>query len=198
MAEPRFESRQRGSRLHADGHHAINTPMAQLLRPHSNRHTHSQTHSHTGGPRATHSPGDTHAQRAMPAGSPHPAPAQPLRQGEGQAGERQASLTWITLPYFTTSPCTFLFSVSFCFCSICAACCTDTHRSEGWAQKLLLEGDIPQPHTCTQTHTHTVTLDSRTPWTPAPALGAAPRVLHSECRRQPEVSQHTQPREPNP
>lgn len=30
--------------------------------------------------------------------------------------------TCMTLPYFTTSPCTFLFSVSFCFCSIWAAC----------------------------------------------------------------------------
>lgn len=51
--------------------------------------------------------------------------------------------TWMTLPYLTTSPCTFLFSVSFCFCSIWAACCTDTRRTGGRAQDL--EGRDP-PH----------------------------------------------------
>lgn len=37
-------------------------------------------------------------------------------------------ITCMTVPYLTTSPCTFLFSVSFCFCSRLEACCnTNTH-----------------------------------------------------------------------
>lgn len=50
----------------------------------------------------------------------------PFTQQHPRCPEGVWGLTWITLPYLTMSPCTFLFSVSFCFCSIWAACCADT------------------------------------------------------------------------
>lgn len=38
-------------------------------------------------------------------------------------------VTCMTVPYFTTSPWTFLFSVSFCFCSRLEACCNTNTRA---------------------------------------------------------------------
>jgi hypothetical protein len=60
--------------------------------------------------------------------------------------------TWITLPYFTTSPCTFLFSVSFCFCSIWAACYTTQGSKRG--SEAAPRGRRPPHPRDVQAHTH--------------------------------------------
>ena len=75
--------------------------------------------------------------------------SRPTGQPGGAPRPEPPARTWMTLPYFTTSPCTFLFSVSFCFCSIWAACCTDTGCGGGRG------GPSPTPRThrpchCTQ------------------------------------------------
>lgn len=126
-------------------------PAHRLSSGHTARRTHRSRYAVTetaAGPPA----GDTtlggHASR-------HPPPATCPQQQPRVSGAMQGGLTWITLPYFTTSPCTFLFSVSFCFCSIWAACCADTRRGGSWAQKPAPAGPRPlPPHTCTHTHVH--------------------------------------------
>lgn len=111
-------------------------------------------------------PGDTHPRGHV---SEHPSPPTPAWPLQGE----EAGLTWITLPYLTTSPCTFLFSVSFCFCSIWAACYADTHRGEGRLEASSWRGAAPplNMHVWVHTHTHT-------------APGTAPTVIlrgHLAC-----------------